>query len=425
MKPFIFIGPSLSLDRAKKHLDAVFLPPVKFGDIYRIVRLYNPQIIGVIDGYFNQVPAVWHKEILWAINQGACVYGAASMGALRAAELDALGMIGCGKIYQAYQKSVLPPYVDEVFEDDDEVAVTHAPAEMGYTPLSEAMVNIRVTLARAHQQQIIDLQTRNSLIRIAKNLFYPQRRFRHIIDLAQKQGITESMASHISHWIDENRVDQKQADAISLLEAINHQPQANDNHPKNSHTDFVHTSQWQTAINEIDQSHRIEPPALNEIRLQGPRYFRLLDLALNSVFAQSADAGRRDHEDITSLHRSTDALDNHLNHDWRLMNNQSTLALLSVSESDQCLLKYLEQTDELVLLQQRALDKQSTLEDKTIPDVTDLTDIELLQLGDWYFNQVLDRELPDRPEGYAADLGFTDMDAFYDMILREYYYTQE
>ena len=98
---FIFTGPTLSPKEAKSHLDAVYLPPVKLGDIYRIVELFKPIAIGIIDGYFNQVPAVWHKEILWAISRGIQVFGAASMGALRAAELDTLGMIGCGEIYRA------------------------------------------------------------------------------------------------------------------------------------------------------------------------------------------------------------------------------------------------------------------------------------------------------------------------------------
>ena len=175
--------------RQKSYLDAVYLPPVKYGDVYRIVRLYQPQVIGIIDGYFNQVPSVWHKEILWAINRGTAVFGASSMGALRAAELESLGMIGCGKIFEAYQKSVLPPYVDEVFEDDDEVAVTHAPPELGYQALSEAMVNIRVTLAKAQQQQIIDVETRKLLIAIAKKaVFIQNASYQHMMDLARQQG---------------------------------------------------------------------------------------------------------------------------------------------------------------------------------------------------------------------------------------------
>lgn len=425
MKPIIFIGPSLPLEQAKKHLDAIYLPPLKYGDIYRITRLYRPQVVGIIDGYFNQVPAVWHKEILWALNQGTRVYGASSMGALRAAELEPFGMIGYGKIFEAYKKTVLAPYVDIAFEDDDEVAVTHAPAEMGYRALSEAMINIRVTLAQAHQQQIVDLQTRDVLISIAKNLFYPQRRYSHILDLALKQGMAESETRRISLWIDDNRVDQKQADAIGLLNHIDHHSQAKGDHDKNGHTFFAHTSQWQAAIDEIDRSHRLEPAALKELRLQGARYFELLEIILNAMFVPTGDTPGCKIEDFTSLHRSANTLEECIIRDWQRMNNQSVTERLTVSEIDQYLLKHLENTGELGRLQQRALDKQSSLAHKNIPDITELTHIELLQLCDWYFNQVLGRELPDRLENYAASLGFTVMDAFYAMILEEYYYRQE
>ena len=70
--------------------------------------------IGIIDGYFENIPSVWHKEILWAMSQGIHVFGSASMGALRAAELAPFGMEGVGAIFEAYR--------DGWLEDDDEVA---------------------------------------------------------------------------------------------------------------------------------------------------------------------------------------------------------------------------------------------------------------------------------------------------------------
>jgi hypothetical protein len=45
---------------------------------------------------FDSTPAVLHKEILWAMDRGVGVSGAASMGALRAAELHWYGMVGVG-----------------------------------------------------------------------------------------------------------------------------------------------------------------------------------------------------------------------------------------------------------------------------------------------------------------------------------------
>ena len=141
-RPYVFTGPTLSPDDAHGELDAVYLPPAAQGDVYRAAR-QRPSAIGIIDGAFERVPAVWHKEILWALVQGIPVFGAASMGALRAAELAPFGMRGVGRIFAAFR--------DGELEDDDEVAVVHGPADTGYAALSDAMVNIRATLARAEQ----------------------------------------------------------------------------------------------------------------------------------------------------------------------------------------------------------------------------------------------------------------------------------
>lgn len=63
------------------------------GDITRAAS-ERPAVIGVIDGVFEVVPTVWHKEILWVMARGVPVYGAASIGAQRAAELAPFGMRG-------------------------------------------------------------------------------------------------------------------------------------------------------------------------------------------------------------------------------------------------------------------------------------------------------------------------------------------
>ncbi len=98
----VFLGPSLPLDVARTELDAVYRGPVAQGDVYRAVTAVEPlESIGIIDGQFDHVPAVWHKEILWAMDWGVHVYGSASMGALRAAELHAFGMEGVGEIFES------------------------------------------------------------------------------------------------------------------------------------------------------------------------------------------------------------------------------------------------------------------------------------------------------------------------------------
>ncbi|MFK7941410.1 MAG: TfuA-like protein, partial [Paracoccaceae bacterium] len=86
----VFAGPSLAGLDLTAYGTLEFRPPARQGDIWRAVR-EKPAAIGIIDGYFEGVPAVWHKEILWSLHQGIPVLGASSMGALRAAEMDAFG----------------------------------------------------------------------------------------------------------------------------------------------------------------------------------------------------------------------------------------------------------------------------------------------------------------------------------------------
>ena len=92
-KIIVFLGPSLDLSAAEKILPAEYRPPAKRGDLLAAVA-DGADIICLIDGVFHQDCAVAHREILTAVKKGIKVVGASSMGALRAAEMDTLGMTG-------------------------------------------------------------------------------------------------------------------------------------------------------------------------------------------------------------------------------------------------------------------------------------------------------------------------------------------
>jgi hypothetical protein len=136
------------------------------GDITRAASR-QPEAIVLIDGIFEDCPSVWHKEILWALSRGIPVIGASSMGALRAAELDAYGMLGSGKIYAAYASGELG--------DDDEVAVVHGPSEMGHMALSDAMVDIRDTVAMARDEAVVTGAEAEAIISHAKSRHFKER----------------------------------------------------------------------------------------------------------------------------------------------------------------------------------------------------------------------------------------------------------
>src|SRR5712664_931827 len=96
---YFFIGPSLpSNDLHGLGAPPILkmIPPAAQGDIFRLIEQSEPGVIGLVDGLFFDRLAVHFKEILLALDRGWEVLGAASMGALRAAELDQYGMIGLG-----------------------------------------------------------------------------------------------------------------------------------------------------------------------------------------------------------------------------------------------------------------------------------------------------------------------------------------
>jgi hypothetical protein len=212
MKAVIFLGPTLPVDEARKILDAIYLPPVEQAGLVSAVTTYRPDVVGIIDGMFLQSLSVWHKEILFAIQQGVWVYGSSSMGALRATETAEFGMIGLGEVYRMYASGEV--------NDDDEVALAHGPADVGYCKLSEPMVNVRATLRRAHDDGIIDDALCQQLIAIGKSIYFQNRTFASIFDKAAAANVLRPVLDRLATFVGQNYRDIKREDAILLLETI-------------------------------------------------------------------------------------------------------------------------------------------------------------------------------------------------------------
>jgi len=211
MSVYVFLGPTLPQGEARRYLDAEYLPPVSQGDVLRLLDR-RPTAIAIIDGYFELVPAVWHKEILLALESGVHVFGAASMGALRAAELDVFGMKGIGQIYKWYASGYL--------EDDDEVAVGHGPADQGYRELSDAMVNVRDRCLAAAQNRIVTKPAARQFIEIAKALFYPERRWPRILTDARASVAGRDIRAMEAYLQKVKTPPLKARDAVALLRHV-------------------------------------------------------------------------------------------------------------------------------------------------------------------------------------------------------------
>ena len=156
MSTVVFLGPTFSRTRGGGLPMRRYLPPARQGDVF-IARCaaIAPRAIGMIDGVFLDVPAVWHREILWALVAGRARVRRGEHG--RAARRRTWRRSACAASAHvpAYATGVWPGF-DEPFEDDDEVAVLHAPPEAGGGALSDAMVDLRETLLAAEAAGVID-----------------------------------------------------------------------------------------------------------------------------------------------------------------------------------------------------------------------------------------------------------------------------
>ncbi len=279
----LFIGPSLPERESGEPPGFERRPPVAQGDVYR-ATLEKPRAIGIVDGYFHGVPAVWHKEILWAMTKGIHVFGAASMGALRAAELHPFGMRGVGRIFEAYR--------DVTLTDDDEVALTHGPEELGSPGLSEPMVNIRATLDSAVSEGLVTDATRIELLALAKAQYYQSRNWETVLDAAESKTVRAEDIAALRNWLPAGSIDQKRQDARELIDAMVRLLET-DPAPMRPDFAFEWTEMWANAAwldewpgsRSRDGGDDFDERVLDELRLLGPRYYDLQEQALLRAFA--------------------------------------------------------------------------------------------------------------------------------------------
>jgi hypothetical protein len=239
----IFAGPTIRRDMDDSGLVADWRPPAVHGDLLRAMR--EPvEAVGLIDGCFGTTRAILHKEILFALRQQIRVYGAASMGALRAAELKRYGMRGVGTIFEGFASGEL--------EDDDEVALIHGDASVNYLALSEPMVNIRSTLRAATAQGVVTRATADKLISNAKAAFFPDRSYTTLLAAGARLDVPASEVSALTDWLPTGRIDVKLSDARAMLKVMARE--AAQESPQKTNFPFEDTSVWLELVR--DALHR-------------------------------------------------------------------------------------------------------------------------------------------------------------------------
>jgi hypothetical protein len=306
------------------------------------------------------------------------------MGALRAAELAAFGMVGVGQIFEWYR--------DGVLEDDDDVAVAHEDASRSYRLLSDAMVNVRATLARAVQAGVLDAAAGATLAATVKATAYSQRNLRRTLG---KADLPTAERNDLARWLERNGIfDQKRADAEALFKRV-----ANDKLGVESGDPtfrFSYTEVFHELVRSVDTPSVADsaPPAgavngedlLEELQLCGLDQFRACWLAAVERALARALARTRDDDAV---------------HEAALAELPSVLQDRGVYES----------------LVSRAAQKSCLLESDAYPAVR----VASAELVAWHFS-VLARPVPEDLDAYARAIGFVNPEALILAIARERWY---
>jgi hypothetical protein len=153
------------------------------------------------------------------------------MGALRAAECAAYGMVGLGQVFQAYAAGDLV--------DDAAVAQLHAPAELGHAAVTEALVNVEATFAHLSALSLIDEEERHHLLRAARSVFFKERTYPRILE--QAAGLTAERRATVFGLTQSYRRDVKREDAQQLVAYLRALPDRRGNPPP---WRFVESPMW-------------------------------------------------------------------------------------------------------------------------------------------------------------------------------------
>jgi hypothetical protein len=437
----VFLGPTLDRRTAESILPATYLPPVSLGDVYAVAR-ERPWGIGIIDGAFDRVPAVWHKEILWAMSRGIHVFGSSSMGALRAAELHRFGMVGIGTVFEAFR--------DGALTDDDEVAIVHGPPERGYMPVSEAMVNLRATLAAARDNGCIGRATHDRLVAMAKATHYRDRTWSRILREAEAGELPTDELDALRNWLPDGRRHVKGSDARLLLK---HMASARAEHPgpKTVTYRFHATTMWEELRRSVprrplvpdgpdgrDRMDSLDDPILEELRINPDAYRALRDRALVRMLALEIVEGEGGRAAVGRLH--PDAASPEPGEEGPAAGEGHLTAAARarlVADDEHCarvrhrygrnLPMYLR--DELhslggfTTIAARARQKREFLARRGLgnPGCADagLTEDELWS---WYFREALGLEVPPDVDAWAAEHDFEDRSTLRRAVIRERIY---
>jgi hypothetical protein len=207
---FVFAGPSVGPHLQTTDGRLRCLPPVKRGDIEILVERFSPATILIIDGTFGETHAVSIEECKEAIARGWTLLGAASMGAIRAADLWPIGFIGIGMIYDLLR-------IGALISDADFAVAMHPRSHEEQTI---SMVHVRSCLAFLAKESLADTRLLRCAVRRLEKIDFRERDASACRSTLRALGLREEACVRLDELIQDSSKHPKIIDArlaISLI----------------------------------------------------------------------------------------------------------------------------------------------------------------------------------------------------------------
>lgn len=162
-KPIIFGGPSIGSLVEQYHECFDLRPPIQRNDLYELAEQQRPGCALIVDGLFGSSMAISPTECIDLMKRGWLLYGASSMGALRAADCCAVGMMGIGDIFNGFHLGY--------FHSDSDVAVKYDSRSYSEITVPYVQIDYIVSILK-HQISVPDIKTRLLLKALKKVPWY-------------------------------------------------------------------------------------------------------------------------------------------------------------------------------------------------------------------------------------------------------------
>jgi len=205
----VFAGGSVSREDAPPDADLVWAGPAEQGDMVAAV-LEGFENILIVDGYFYTKFPCTTLEVMLALENEVNVFGASSIGALRAVELDAWGMVGMGRVYEYLKKQEIKPY--------HVVAQTYDEADR---PLTTPLIQIVYFLVCASSDGIVTREEHEALRAAADEIHFTFLSFDSFFRKVESSGtLPPHKAVALRDYCDAKgaaHFDIKRQDALALL----------------------------------------------------------------------------------------------------------------------------------------------------------------------------------------------------------------